>query len=431
MIDNTPTVPTLDGFDAFSPEYIEDPQVFLQRSHSECPVFYDEGLQMWVFTRYEDVSATFSDWQTFSSRAFRALPVPPELRDRVSEADERSAIAVLDANFINIDPPKHTRERKKAQKTFTRPRIAATEDRIRELSNELIDGFVERGACDLMQDFCYPLGLRVILDMIGLPPERLPDMRTWIDDFFALMTPANAADLDAPVDVTLPIGEIEMVYSRVGEATEFFKRFLDERRANPRDDLASAMVLATDDDGNPSMTYEQVLSHLIEITAAGSETTASLIGHMVRLFSLNPDALADVEADPSLWDNAIEEGLRRTSIGSHLMRITTQDVEVAGIQIPAGSKVCLIPAGANADADKFPDPLTFDVHRPNSKDHLAFGKGRHMCLGAPLARLEARTAVQELYRRMPGLIADLETPLEFTVTMTVRGLAHLPVTWNR
>ena len=431
MTDDTQMVPTLNGFDPFSPEYIEDPQEFLQRAHRERPVFYHEPLEMWVLTRYADVSATLSDWQTFSSRAWRALPVPPELRDRVSEADERSAIEVLDANFINIDPPSHTRERKKAQKTFTRPRIAATEERIRELANELVDGFAERGGCDLMQEFCYPLGLRVILDMIGLPAEKLPDMRNWIDDFFALMTPANASDPDAEVEITLPIDEIEMRYARVAEATEYFRRFLDDRRANPRDDLASAMVLATDDDGTPSMTYEQVLSHLIEITAAGSETTASLIGHMVRLFSLNPEALADVEADPALWEAAIEEGLRRTSIGSHLMRITTRDVEIEGVRIPAGSTVCLIPAAANADADKFPDPLAFDVHRPNSRDHLAFGKGRHMCLGAPLARLEARAAVQELYRRLPGLAAPLDEPLEFTVTMTVRGIAHLPVTWNR
>ncbi len=431
MADRTEARPTLPGFDPFSAEYTEDPQLFIQQAHEARSVFYYPPLDVWMVTGYEDVCAILSDWRTFSSHAWQAVPLPPEVRDRVPDEQLRIAATVLDLNFINIDPPSHTQERRKAQQAFTRPLIAASEPRIREMSNELIDGFVDAGSADLMVDFCYPLGLRVIADMIGLPFEILPKLRTWVDDFFRLMAPAGGTSADGESEITLPIAELEESYARVAEASEFFERFLDERRANPQDDLASAMVLATDDDGNPAMSNEQVLAHMLEVTAAGSETTASLIGHMVRFFSQYPDALAEVKSDPALWEPAIEEGLRRTAIGTHMMRITTRDVELGGVHIPAGSRVAPNLPAANVDPRQFPDPLTYDLHRPNSGEHVAFGSGRHLCMGAPLARLESRTALQELYRRMPDLVADLDQPLEFVVAMSVRGLKHLPVSWTQ
>jgi cytochrome P450 len=244
------------------------------------------------------------------------------------------------------------------------------------------------------------------------------------------MAPAGVVSSDAESGPPLPVEELEARYARVAEASEFFERFLDQRRAEPQEDLASAMVLATDEDGTPSMTNEQVLAHMLEITAAGSETTASLIGHMVRFFSEQPATLADVRSDPSLWEPAIEEGLRRTAIGTHMMRVTTRDVELGGVHIPAGSKVMPNLPAANADHDQFPDPLTFDIHRSNSDEHVAFGHGRHLCMGAPLARLESRVALQELYRRMPDLVAEPGQPLEYVVATSVRGLKHLRVSWT-
>jgi cytochrome P450 len=429
-MDEVEALPTRAGFDIFAAEYVEDPQRFIQRVHEERPVFYHPELDVWMVTRYEDVRAILDDWKTYSSRAWRAIPVPAELSDRIPAEHQRLAATVLGLNFINIDPPSHTQERRKAQQAFTRPIIGASEPRIRAISNELIDSFVHLGEADLMQDFSYPLALRVITDMIGLPFEILPKFRTWVDDFFSLMAPAGVVESQAESDAAMPMEELEARYARVAEASEFFERFLAQRKAEPRDDLASAMVLATDDDGKPAMSDEQILAHMLEITAAGSETTASLIGHMVRFFSQQPDALAEVKQDSTFWEPAIEEGLRRTAIATHMMRVTTRDVELGGVQIPAGSKVMPNLPAANVDRERFPDPLRFDIHRENSGEHVAFGHGRHLCMGAPLARLESRTALQELYRRMPDLLADVDQPLDYLVATSVRGLKHLRVSWT-
>ncbi len=422
------SVPTLEGFDPLAPEYLADPRAFMLRAQKECPVFYYEPLDFWVVTRYDDIAMVLKDWETFSSRAFRAVPLPPELRDRIPAAHQRIPEDIITCNFINLDPPGHTLERRSAQKAFTRKLIAGTEGRIREIANELIDGFIDSGQCDLMHDFGYRLSLQVIVEMIGLPAETMPKFRDWIDDFFSLMAPANLRG-DEPAQV-LPVGEIEERYERVVAAHEFFVQFLEERRRDPRDDLATAMILATNEDGTPAMTDTQVIAHLIEITAAGSDTTANLLGHMVWLFTKQPEALAEIRNDPSLWENAVEEGLRRSVVTTHLFRITTRDVEICGVTIPAGSKVATPVPAANTDESHFPDPARFDPRRSNADQHLAFGSGRHLCMGAPLARLEARAALQELYRRIPDLSADLDQQLEFVPAITTPGLKHLAVTWG-
>jgi cytochrome P450 len=421
--------PTLEGFDLLSPDYLRDPYPMIARAQRECPVFYYPPLDFWMITRYEDVVSVLTDWQTFSSRAYRAVPVPPDLCPVIPAEQRGIPAAIIDSNFVNIDPPSHTAERKKAQKTFTRKLIAQSEDTVRRIANELIDGFIADGHCDLMQDFSYRLSLGVIVAMIGIPVETMPQFRDWIDDFFALMAPAHA-DSGEAADVTLPIGEIEERYHRVAQANEFFANFLEQRRREPADDLASAMVAARNEDGTPAMTDTQITAHLLEITAAGGDTTANLIGHMVRYFTRDPGLLEEVRRDPALWEPAIEEGLRITGIASHQFRITTREVTIAGVTIPAGSKVAVHLPAANTDAERFPDPLRFDIHRANADDHVAFGLGRHFCMGAPLARLEARSALEELYRRIPDIRADLDETLDFVPAVTLRGMRHLAARWG-
>jgi len=420
-------VPIMEGFDPLSPEYLADPKAFLARAQKECPVFYYPPLDFWVVTRYDDIERVLKDWETFSSRAFRAVPVPPELRDRIPAEQQQIPESIITRNFINLDPPAHTVERRSAQKAFTRKLIADSEGLIRQVANELIDGFIDAGRCDLMKDFSYKLSLRVIVEMIGLPAETMPQFRDWIDDFFSLMAPANLRE-DEPADV-LPIGEIEERYARVAEAYEFFVEFLAQRRVDPRDDLATAMILAVNDDGTPAMTDTQVIAHLLEITAAGSDTTANLIGRMVWLFTQRPELLGELREEPALWERAIEEGLRWAVITTHLFRIATRDVEVGGVMIPAGSKVSAPAPAANVDEARFPDPFTYDLHRSNASQHLAFGGGRHLCLGAPLARLEGRAALQELYRRIPDLAADLDQELECVTAITTPAVKSMTVSW--
>jgi hypothetical protein len=308
-----------------------------------------------------------------------------------------------------MDPPAHTKERKTAQQAFTRQRAAAAEAEIEHKANSLIDEFSDRGSCDLMQDFAYRLTLSVVGKMLGLPDEHLPRFHAWIGEVFGLMAPIDAAPGSSPRTDDDVVGAYERMYG----AYQFFSEFVAKRRTSPGDDLTSAMLKLTRPDGTPLLSDDAVLAHMVSITAAGTDTTANLIGNIVRYLTERPDALAELREDESLWDAAVEEGLRRAAIAMHLFRVTTKDTEIRGVSIPARTMVCLNVAAANSDPDVFPDPLTFDLHRPNLTKHLAFGLGRHFCLGAPLSRPEARIAPQVLYRRLPELRADLAPQRDF------------------
>ena len=418
--------PTLDGFDPFDPVYLQDPQAALQDALRDAPVFHHAPLDSFFVLRYADARRVLSDSERFSADAFKAMPVPARLRERIPPALSRAGELVIGGQLLNMDPPAHTRERRTAQRTFTRPRVEATAPRIEAIAHELIDGFIENGSCDLLGDFAYQLTLRVIGGMLGLPDEMLPGFHAWIGDVFGLMAPI---DLDAEA-VTTPDDELVDAYTRMHGAYGTYLDFVRERRRDPGDDLASAMLTLTDDDGASVLSDDAVLAHMVGITAAGTDTTANLIANMVRLFTRDPDALAAVRADPALWENAVEEGLRRSSISPHLFRFTRSEVELAGVTIPASRMVCACTASANADPRQFPDPLAFDPRRANAREHLGLGVGRHFCLGAPLARPQARAALRILYERMPDLTADLDGELAFVPALTTRVIVSQPVSWT-
>jgi cytochrome P450 len=427
MTTDTPIRPPAPaGFDPFSQDFLADPHAFWQDAR-EHPAFFYEPLRCWVLTGHADVTNAFKNWQTFSSRVLRVAPLPEDTR---VPAQTREILTELMAHaIINMDPPEHTVHRKSTQKAFTRPLVAASEPMIRQLANELIDDFADRGECDLVSDYFHKLTIGVIVRMAAMPEEILPRFRGWIDDLQGLMTLQQFNDDDEPTQLPAPIEVLEERYVRVAEAYPLFKAYLDDRRANPRDDLASAMLQATNDDGTPAMSYDHILGHIVGLAVAGSETTTGLMGQLVRLFGARPELLDQIGADPDLWDNAVEEGLRRLAVVNNLLRVTTTEVEVAGVTIPARSPVLLNVAGANSDASVFDDPLAFDLHRVNRDDHLGFGLGRHFCSGAPLARLEARCALEELYRRLPDLRVVADQPLEYKPAVTVRGLKRLLARW--
>jgi cytochrome P450 len=415
------------GFDPFSQDYLADPHAFWQTARAH-PVFYYEPQRCWVLSEHEHVAAALRDWETFSSRVLRVAPLPED--SRVPAEVQDILVNLMARAIINIDPPEHTVHRKNTQKAFTRPLVAASEPMIRELANELIDGFIDRGECDLVADFFHGLTTGVVIRMVGLPAEILPRFRGWIEDLQGLMMLERFEGDDEATQLPAPVEVLEARYLRVAEAYPSFKAYLDARRAEPQDDLASAMLQATNEDGTPAMSYDHILGHVVGLAVAGSETTAGLMGEMVRCFSAEPEVLEEVLGTPELWDNAVEESLRRWAVVNNLLRVTTADVEVGDVTIPARSAVLLNIAGANSDATVFDDPLRFDLHRANRDDHLGFGVGRHFCSGAPLARLEARCALEELYRRIPDLRAVPDQEIAYKPAATTRGLKRLLVSWS-
>jgi cytochrome P450 len=290
----------------------------------------------------------------------------------------------------------------------------------------LIDGFFAQGSCDLMRDFGAELSLRVTTTMLGVPQELVPGFQAWVADVFGIFAPVDLK----PEDVTTPDDELVANYERIHSAYLTYSRFVEERRANLGDDLASAMLSLTDELGQAILSGDEVLGHMVGITAAGTDTTASLVVSLVRFFTADPEQLQLVLDDPSLWDNAIAEGLRRAAIVNQTYRRSTRPSTIAGVQIPAGANVIMSILAANADPAKFPDPLRFDVRRSNASEQLGLGRGTHFCLGAPLVAPETRIALQTLYQRLPDLKADLDQPLRFLPSFAIRVLTSLRASWT-
>lgn len=415
------TFPTLEGFDPLSPAFLADPAPFVRRAQETSPVFYYHPLRMWVITRHADICNAARDVETFSSKALGLVPPPADLAHRVPERMDEMF-------FVAIDPPEHTGSRMAMAPFFTPRGLAKLEEPIRAAANRLIDSFIDKGRCELMYDFCYPLSLEVIVDFLGIPKERSPDYRQWTDDMFSVFTPKSPAAREA----SKPMDEDERRerWTRLLECNDFFTELVEDRRANPRDDLVSKMVHAKDANGQPAIPRDRMLRHIQELVAAGNDTTANLMAVMLQLFQDNPEQRAALDADPALITNAVEEALRLRGTSPGLFRITTRDVEIGGTTIPQGSSVWLLFSAGGLDDEKFPDATKFDIRRENAKEHLSFGHGRHACLGSPLARLEVRVAMEELYRRIPDIKVTPGQTLSYLPTLTVLCLKALECTWD-
>jgi len=417
--------PTLPGFNPLSPEFLLDPFPTWARAQAECPVFFYPEMNFWVLTKHEDVRRAVSDWKTFSSRAVGTVPPPPELVDRVPHL-------FFHDSFVAIDPPEHTVSRKAANSGFTRPRIAAMEDAIEEIANSLIDTFIDDGHCDLMSQYCYQLSLRTIVRMLGLADGEadLLNYRQWTEDMFSLLTPGGDDDNEEAAARPMPDGEWRERWGRIAEAVSYYRGLIKERRAHPGEDLISVLVNTVGEDGEPALSDDKIVTHIQEMIAAGNDTTANLMGSLVLYLSRQPEDFEELKADPQLLPGAIEEGLRRRGSSIGMFRITTQNVTVSGVEIEKGSRVFLGFQASGHDPEVFPDPRRVDIHRANADEHLSFGRGRHFCMGAPLARLEARVGLGTLFARIPDLQVDADQELDFAAAMTVSMLHHLAVRWG-
>ena len=297
------------------------------------------------------------------------------------------------------------------------------------VADRIIDGIIDRGECNLIDDFCYPFSLGVIMEMLKLPAEHKAAYRRRAESLLGLMVP-RALDGAAPTKSDLPEDVIRARWSDLVEADWFLRGIVAERERLPQDDIISAMLRARDGEGN-AIDRGAVIRHSLSLIFAGIDTTANLLAHMAFLFTKNPDQLSALKRDPSLVNNAVEEGLRRRGSGSCIYRVATRDVELRGQSIPKGSMVCLLLPGANLDAEMFPDPEKFDIKRSNAIRHLGLGHGRHACIGQTLVRVEAPAGLLKLYGRMPDLHVDLSIPVEYPPNFTASTVSRIITRWTR
>ncbi len=395
-------------------EALKDPYPLYARLREAAPVHYLEtGLGAYVVTRYEDMGPVLKNPAHFSSRG---MDFSRRLTDKLSP--EARHMASAEHSLLSSDPPLHTRLRQLAGRAFTPRRVADLEPRMRALTRGLFDTLLREDEPELVQGLGTPLPLIVIAELLGVEPERYPDFKRWSEDTisassFALRA-SNHLDLEA---------SIRGMYAYLGEA-------IAERRRAPREDLISALVEAA---GQEDFLTERDLVHFCRLLLiAGNETTTNLIGNGVLALARHPAQWELLREDPSRIPQAVEEMLRYDSPVQGLLRETTQPVEVAGHPIPQGARVLALVGSAHRDPRRFAEPERFDVTR-DAQGHHAFGHGIHFCLGAALARLEAKVVFEELVARVHhfSLAPGQEEALDWGNSFFVRGPRALRVKLER
>ena len=356
-----------EGYDPFSEAVMAEPSTPYRYLHEEAPVHFFEAFEppFYTLSRHRDVQAALLDIETYSSE-FGQGP-------RFSEP-----------HGMLSDPPQHTFYRGLVQQAFTPRAIAAWAERIEAIAEELLDARADATAWDLHDDYAFPLPVIVIVEMLGVPGDDLRRFKRWSDVAVEAMGARDPTPWAA----------------EMGELAAYLMDVIRQRRAEPRDDLIGALV-AAEQDGR-GLADTDVLSVVNQLFVGGNETTTSLITNMVWRLLADRALWERLLAEPELADAAVEESLRFDPPVLGLYRTTTRDVEMEGGTIPEGAKVMAHYAAANRDAEAFASPDEFSLDRGRNR-HLSFGLGVHFCLGAPLARLEARIALRALLRRCPDL----------------------------
>jgi cytochrome P450 len=383
--------------DPYAWEFHEDPYPTYRRLRDEAPLYRNERLGFWALSRHDDVHAGFKDTAHLSNADGVSL-------DRAVEG-----AAADRASFLAMDPPRHDEMRGLVARGFTPKRVADLEPHIRAIATAHIDRFIERGACDFIREFAGPLPMDVVSELLGVPAEDRDRLRALAE------TLLHRADGVAGI----PPAAADAARS----ITAYFRDLVVARRGQPGSDLASALLAAELDGAR--LSERDVIAFLFLMIIAGNETTTKLLGNALYWLWRNPVARDAVRADPALVPGWVEETLRYDSSTQMLARTVRGGVTFHGRTLPDGDRVLLLIGAANRDERAFPDPDRFDVGRDASA-HLAFGRGTHFCMGAALARLEARVALEEVQRRF----ADFEIEPSGLVrvhSINVRGYAAMPI----
>ena len=402
-----------------TPEVLSCPYDFYRRVREEAPV-HQTPLGFWLVSRYDDVMSVVRDSERFSSNFFTSFAG--------GEAPSAEMMAIMADGFppantlLTNDPPSHTHFRALVNKAFTPRRVAQLEGEIRGVANELIDAFEGDGSVELVSQFAVGLPLTIIADALGVDRADMADFKRWSD--------SAVAPLSGLLDAEQML---ECARSRV-EMQQYMAAIAELRRNEPHDDLLSDLVHAVFDGGErvgESLTVPELLNVIEQLLVAGNETTTKLLAAGMLELIEHPEQMSKVLANPDLIVNLVEEALRIESPVQMLPRIAKVDVEIGGVAVPSGSMVMVMYGCANRDEAKFASADVFDVERANARAHLAFGQGAHFCVGAALARSEARIGFELLLSRLHNVaLAVVDQPTERTLSMTLRGLSALHLTFT-
>jgi cytochrome P450 len=408
----------LSTFNPFDPATLQCPFPHYAQMRDDQPVMYIESLDVYLVTRHDLVLGILRDPQRYSSRFGGAsMPMPDEHRRAIAEVIEHGYPRV--STMLTADMPEHTRYRRLVSKAFTPKVVAELEPTIRAITTRLIDSWIGDDRIEFVGQFGVPLPVEVIARALNVPESRMDDFKRWSDDSIAGI--GTQIGLEQRLEAERGVNEFQ----------HYFAAELDRRRSEPQDDLLTGLVNARVDDDDADiedkrpLDMAEMLSIVQQLLVAGNETTTKLLTELMRLLGEHPDEWQKLRADPDRAPAVVEEGLRLSTPTQGMWRIATETHELEGVTIPQGARLVIVFASANRDAALYGDADDFAPDRDNLRDHLAFGKGIHFCLGANLSRLEGKVALEELSRRIESFTLPATNAYEYFPSFMLRGLTRL------
>lgn len=385
-------------YDPYDADINADPYPTFKRLRDESPIYHNAQFDFWALSRHADVERALIDWETFSSSRGDILEIV------------QSGVELPSGVVLFEDPPLHAMHRGLMSRVFTPKKMGALEGQVREFCARCLDPLVGGDRFDFVKDLGVEMPMKVIGMLLGIPDSATTAVR---DRSNAVLRTKRGKPMEVKPDA-IANGQI-------------FAEYIDWRATHPSDDLMTALLSTEFEDatGKRRLTRQEVLTYTQVIAGAGNETTGRLIGWIGKVLGEHPDQRREIASGRSLLPNTIEEVLRFEPTGPHLARYVARDVECHGTTVPAGSTMLLLVGAADRDERRYRDPDRFDAHRDEGP-HLTFGYGLHHCLGAALARLEGRVALDEVLTRFPDWEIDYEH-IELAPTSTVRGWESMPV----
>jgi cytochrome P450 len=416
VIEQEPSADKLpDEFDAFAQATIESPYAFYRSLRTHAPVYRVPKADYYLVSRHADIKSVAMNNGTYSSNL-----------TSIVMAQTDGSVASLDVGQLGIgpvdvlavqDPPAHTRQRALTHPRFAMRTVRGREQSVRDQANNLLDAALEnQQETNWMKKFASLLPMAVIIDIIGLPLEDRDQLKAWSDLAIALLSGTSTAAQMA----THATGALSLF--------QYLQGRFEEARRDPEDDLLGLLAEATGTDDD-ALTVEESVSILLQLIIAGNESTASLIGSATRLLAENPDLQEALRRDPSRIPLFIEEAVRLESPFQGHFRKATEACELAGVALPEGARLMVLWASGNRDERVFESPDAIDLDRPNLRAHLGFGHGIHLCIGAQLARLEAKVAIDELLKRTTQF--EMAGPVRHVSSVFVRTPTELPIALRR